>query len=270
MLKQRLLTALVLIPLILALLWYLPATPFLWVTTFIIVVAAWEWSSLMQLQNRISRGCYVGLVLVALYAALFLPTLIVFLASLLWWLVALVLLLLYARGICFWNRGPWLRGIMGILVLIPCWMALKAMRMDAYGLYALVYLLLLIWGADSAAYFVGRQWGTLKFAPRISPNKSVQGVIAALVMAGCLALLGAYFMAIPYALWGWGLLLSVLTVIFSIMGDLFESMLKREAGVKDSGHLLPGHGGFLDRIDSLTAAAPIYVVANMLLALYFS
>jgi phosphatidate cytidylyltransferase len=154
--------------------------------------------------------------------------------------------------------------LMGFLVLIPCWAALNYLRSLHDGIYTLLFLFALIWGADSAAYFVGRKWGKHKLAPQVSPGKSWQGLCGALVCALFIAAIAGWLSETPIQLWWRGAVIAVVTVLFSVMGDLFESMIKRQAGVKDSGQLLPGHGGLLDRIDSLTAAAPIFVLVMML------
>jgi phosphatidate cytidylyltransferase len=180
--------------------------------------------------------------------------------TLAWWLIALILVALYPRASQTWGQSVWMRGAMGLLVLIPCWRAINVIHGAEDGPYKLLFLFVLIWGADTFAYFAGRQWGKHKLAPNVSPGKTVQGLCGALfgttvITVGALVLLG-----IPQQFWLCGMVLSMVTVLFSVLGDLFESMLKRNVGLKDSGQLLPGHGGILDRIDSLTAAAPIFAL----------
>lgn len=249
---------------------YLPMTAFLIFTSVLTLAAAWEWSKLMELASTKARVAYLGIMLLCLIAALFIPIFSMLIASALWWVVALILLICYAHNFRFGVNNTWLRGIMGVLVLVPCWAAINFVRNDKDGLYALLYLLVLIWLADSVAYFIGRKWGTTKLATSISPKKSVQGVVAALISAIIISMAGAWFSQIAPQIWIWGILLSLTTVIFSIIGDLFESMLKREANLKDSSALLPGHGGILDRIDSLTAAAPIFVLGAIILGMYLN
>lgn len=270
MLKQRILTAIILIPIMLGIIIYLPMTAFLIFTTLFTLAAAWEWSKLMQLTSNKARALYVGIMLLCLIAALFIPIFGMLIVSAVWWVIALLLLVSYSNNIRFWNRSTIVRGIMGVLVLVPCWAAINFIRNDRDGLYALLYLLALIWIADSVAYFIGRKWGTTKLAESISPKKSVQGVVAALISTVIISMAASWFSQNAAAVWIWGILLSLITVIFSIIGDLFESMLKREADLKDSGAILPGHGGILDRIDSLTAAAPIFVLGAILLGMYLN
>jgi phosphatidate cytidylyltransferase len=153
---------------------------------------------------------------------------------------------------------------------VPCWVAINYIFIQHEGRLALLFLFILIWGADSAAYFVGKKWGKHKLAPQVSPGKSIEGMMGALVFTILLAIITQLLCRIPLERWHWGILLSLLTVIFSIVGDLFESMLKRNAGIKDSGNILPGHGGLLDRIDSLTAAAPVFAFGSWVIGTYFA
>ena len=158
------------------------------------------------------------------------------------------------------------RGIMGILVLMPCWLALNFIRVLPSGEMILLALFVLIWGADTGAYFAGKKWGKHKIIPQVSPGKSWEGLAGALLTTVLLVFCLLTALKFPPAdIWVL-LLLSLVTVLFSVLGDLFESMLKRKVDLKDSGTILPGHGGILDRIDSLTAAAPIFALGLILLA----
>jgi phosphatidate cytidylyltransferase len=166
---------------------------------------------------------------------------------------------MYPRGSNYWAKSTLMRGIIGVFVLVPCWLALNYIRNQSDGIYALLFLLILIWGADTTAYFVGKKFGRTKLAPQVSPGKTVVGLYAALICTFIIACIALLICQIPLRFWFGGILISLITVFFSIIGDLTESMLKRAAKLKDSGQILPGHGGLLDRIDSLTAAAPIFV-----------
>lgn len=270
MLKQRILTASILIPIVLLILFYLPPIAFCFLITLISLAATWEWTNLMQIKKPISRIAYLLLVLVTFFTALFIPVSTIFLIALVWWLFAFVLILFYPRLSNGWGNSQFCRALMGILVMLPCWTALNYIRNQKSGVYAILFLFVLIWGADSAAYFAGKVWGKTKLAPQVSPGKSWQGFIAALIFAILLALFVQWLSNVPTNLWIWGLLVSLVTTIFSVIGDLFESMLKRKVGLKDSGNLLPGHGGVLDRIDSLTAAAPIFALSTIFIGLYLS
>jgi phosphatidate cytidylyltransferase len=273
MLKQRVLTALVLIPLFLALLFKLSPYGFGVFTTVIVMLAAWEWSLLMGIKPFMVRLCYpvfvYGIAKAFAIIIMFLrvPIEYILLIGAAWWLLALILVMRYPNASERWGKSLVLRGVMGLFVLIPTWWALNYIRdTNLYGAdngtYALLFLFVLIWGADTGAYFAGKKWGKDKLAPKVSPGKTRQGLIGAL----CTTLLIApfFYSVMPDA--GPNLLaviiLCVITVLFSVLGDLFESMLKRNVDIKDSGRLIPGHGGLLDRIDSLTAAAPIFALGS--------
>jgi len=267
MLKQRILTALVLVPLVV---WGIIALPSTWLALLFglfVAQGGWEWSRLMQLQSGAVRLAYVALVLTGMVggwylfilggeAWLALPVL-----SLFWWLMALVWVLSFPRTATRWSH-PLVQGVIGLLVLLPAWMAVIGLHAshDGLGPWLLMYMLSLIWVADSGAYFGGRRFGKRKLAPAVSPGKSWEGVFSALLLTGLYALLAASLFGLSGSQWPAFVVLSLVTVMFSILGDLAESMFKRHAGVKDSGTLLPGHGGVLDRIDSITSAAPVFVV----------
>lgn len=270
MLRQRIITALILIPITLAILFYLPPMPFAMLMSFVTLGAAWEWTNLMGLKKVSRRWLYLALVAAIFIVALFkLPVLLLFVSTFIWWLFATILIILYPRGSKWWSSSVLIRGLMGLFVLIPCWAAIIYIRIQQNdGIYALLFLFVLIWGADSAAYFVGKKWGKHKLAPHVSPGKSVEGMCGAIIFSLLIAVAVFWLCKIPLRIWPWGVALALVTVLFSIMGDLFESMLKREAGLKDSGGLLPGHGGLLDRIDSLTAAAPVFVLGALVLGTY--
>src|SRR3990167_6551702 len=270
MLKQRLITAAILIPLVLALLFYASPPVFCILTAGIMVVAAVEWTLLMQVRHLWARFLYVMLMLSGMFAMLFVPTPLIFAATFFWWLAALVLVLIYPRGSRQWGNSVLIKGLMGAFVLIPCWIAVNYIRNDNQGIYVLLFVFILICGADSSAYFAGKKWGKTKIAPLVSPSKSVQGVMGALAYAVFITVLAALLSRPPLIIVISAVMLAVVTVSFSILGDLFESMLKREAGLKDSSNILPGHGGILDRIDSLTAAVPVYALGGLLLSIVFS
>lgn len=270
MLKQRIITALILIPITIALLFYLPSIAFLFLTAFIALGGAWEWSNLMQLQKTSSRLFYLLFMALIFFSTLFIPMPFIFFCAFIWWLFAIVCILFYPYGSHWWGQSTLWRGVMGLFVLVPCWVAINYIRNQSDGIYVLLFLFVLIWGADSAAYFAGKKWGKHKLAPHVSPGKSVQGLVGAVLFSTIITLAALWLSHIPIRIWPWGILLSLVTVLFSIVGDLFESMLKRQAGLKDSGGLLPGHGGLLDRIDSLTAAAPIFTLGAILMGMYLS
>lgn len=268
MLKQRVITAIILITLTLLILFYMPPAPFCILLGIISLAAAWEWTNLMEMSKLSHRLLYLVLMACVFFNAMFLPVTLILFTALLWWVFAIVLLVLYPSGANRWGKGYLLRGAMGVFVLLPCWAALNYIRNQNDGIYALLFLFILIWGADSAAYFAGNKWGKTKLAPSISPGKSIQGAIGAGVFAIIITIIALWLGQHSLQNGFWMVLLSLVTVFFSIVGDLFESMLKRRVNLKDSGRLLPGHGGLLDRIDSLTAAAPIFAFGALLLGIY--
>lgn len=275
MLKQRLLTAAVLIPLVVWGVLDLPSGAFAAVLAVLVLLGAWEWSGLAGLQTAARRWGYLLLIGALLAGAVSLSGDVartVIAAAVLWWLAAAVRIYRFnRRGV---HNGPvtvdgrraTARALTGTVVLVPAWMALLWIHGNGDdGPYFVLFLLALIWGADSGAYVAGKKWGRHRLAPRVSPGKTWEGVAGGVAAAAVVALVGAVLLDFSGAALWLFIPVCLVTVAFSIAGDLFESLCKREAGVKDSGRLLPGHGGILDRIDSLTAAAPLFAVGLWLL-----
>ena len=265
MLKARLLTAAVLIPLVV---WGTLALHTLWfslLVALVVALGAWEWSALAGLSSRAMRGFYVVFMLLALWGINCLPVIWVLAAATLGWCAAAVIIVRYPAGVTLWS-GAGIAAVAGVWVLAPAWFALTHLHAAApQGPYWVLFVMVLAWVADSAAYFSGRRWGTTKLAAEISPGKTWAGVWGALVATLLIApVAGIAFELSGYRLWLF-MGLCLVTVVFSIVGDLFKSLYKRARGVKDSGHLLPGHGGVLDRIDSLTAAAPVLMLGLWLM-----
>jgi phosphatidate cytidylyltransferase len=258
-LKQRLLTAFTLGALIV---WITLTLSTLWfgITLLLVVLlGAWEWSSLLFGKGQL----FFCILLVALTSgAWFLLDSPIFIGLILitagvFWCLVVAWLLYYAVNLLPFPVLTW--SLAGLLTLVPAWVALMNLHAAShFGPHYVLFLLLLIWIADSAAYFVGRRWGRTKLVPRISPGKTWEGVAGALIATLAVAGTGAASLGIRR--WEAFLLICIITVFFSVIGDLLESMLKRQYHTKDSGHLLPGHGGILDRVDSLTAAAPIFLL----------
>ncbi len=266
MLSRRILTALVLIPLLLAALLYLPTFWLALVFGLFILAAAWEWSALAGIGSAGARWLYA--VSLTIFGGLAVSALLrnpasavpLMLAGMLWWLWVLAELLWHPKPDSGWLATRAGRRVSGFCVLAPAWVApLYLHAADPGSPALLVFLFVLVWTADTAAYFSGWAFGRHKLAPRISPGKTVEGALGGL---GAVALLayacGALIWRLEGALLAAWIALAVVTAAFSIVGDLAESKFKRIAGVKDSGRLLPGHGGVLDRIDAFTAAAPVF------------
>lgn len=266
MLKQRLLTGIVLVALVLGAIIGLPQPWFLACMGVVILLGAWEWTRLAGLQDPKARLAYVAVVLVALpllYAQDEPQRRILLAAGCLWWVYAYFLVRRYPALGALWDRR-WLPAVAGLMVLLPGWAALVSLRAsDDY--VALILLLLgMVAAADIGAYFAGRAFGRRKLAPQVSPNKTWEGFAGGMCMS-CLTAVGFVYFADVGAPLTPLLLLKVVAAalsvaVVSVVGDLFESMIKRMAGMKDSGSLLPGHGGVLDRLDSIAAALPLFTI----------
>ena len=240
----------------------------------LMMIALWEWTLLAGLRRRLSRAAYL-VANAAMMAALawgagrgLLSLKLVSLLGALWWLLALLWLARFefAAGDNRWSRA--LKLFAGSISVIPAWAALCWLHASqpngpAWALFAL----LIVWAADSGAYFVGVRFGKNKLAPRISPGKSWEGFFGGLLVTLLLAVASLSFLGLGWTSLSDLLLLTAITALFSVAGDLFESLLKRHAGAKDSSDLIPGHGGVLDRVDSLLAALPVFVVGKEWLGL---
>ncbi len=255
MLKLRVLTAVVALGALLVVLFVLPPAIAQGVFAALILAGAWEWSGFLRPEKAAVRFVYVGLIAALLVAASVglaneFAVGVILKVALAWWLIALFWVFVFPTPI------PKLAGwICGALVLIPAYLAI----MSLYSLQPalLLFVLIIVWVADIGAYFTGKRFGKVKLAPKISPGKTWEGVFGGLLAVAALALVRARWLDIEIAV----LLPFCLAVaIISIIGDLTVSMFKRNAGVKDSGRLFPGHGGVLDRIDSVTAAAPLFAL----------
>jgi phosphatidate cytidylyltransferase len=258
MLRARVITALFLAAGFLAVLFFLPESLVGIVFAIIAALAAWEWAGLMKpgKPGAAFRLLYAGLVLGlcgALWAMPYdystLPVLMWSLSALFWLFIVPVWLM---RG---WRPG-WAGYVVGLILLVPAWAALVALY--AHGPLVLLAVMALVWVADIAAYFTGRAFGRHKLAPAISPGKTWEGVAGAVVGVVLVGLLLSKLLPLAHGL-GWVPLAGFLLLFtaFSIIGDLFESLIKRQANMKDSSQMLPGHGGILDRIDSQMSTLPL-------------
>ena len=173
------------------------------------------------------------------------------------------MLVSFPSSIGLWG-GNLGKRVMGLVILIPAGLGLLVLKSLPQGNLLILSVMLLIWGADIGAYFFGRRFGKKKLAPRVSPGKSWAGLLGGLLTSLCIALGLAVYLNVPATPLVAVLCGAAVVVLFSVVGDLTESMFKRQMGIKDSSQLLPGHGGILDRIDSLTAAVPIYVLLLLL------
>lgn len=275
MLKTRVITALVLLALVLPSLFYLPQAYWAMLVAVFIGVGAWEWGGFLGL-GAFSRRL-LGLILVTLCVTVSLLAPGVMGVGSADGLAPAWVLATYGGAavfwcfvVPFWMRAKWplpkgLPGILvGFVVLFPTWLALVQLRVPGPGI--LLAILAVVWMADIAAYFSGKAFGKHKLAPSISPGKTWEGAIGAclgVVLYGTILRIAFSFEPVGLPLWVACLLL---VTAISIVGDLYESLLKRQAGIKDSSNVLPGHGGVLDRIDSLTSTLPVVALLWLLLS----
>ena len=298
MLKQRIITAAILATVIVSAVLMLPSDYFSLLIAIIVLIGAWEWLNLIDISSPTKRAAFIGtLIFAMLFIHLWtyiLEALVpvmdnlaekykfqiadirnqsgllewLVIPAVLFWLTIMLLIRKAPQEMLSLQLRLRYKALIGWCVLLAGWMFLSRLRLF-YGSEMTLYFLLLIWIADIAAYFSGKKWGKTKLAPDISPGKTVEGVYGALVSSAVYAIIWhiyfninktAYFSGNKIILMSVGdfILLSVLTVLISVYGDLFFSLVKRQRGVKDSSNLLPGHGGVLDRVDSLIAAIPFF------------
>ena len=265
MLRTRLITAVILVPLAAGGVLFLPTEVFALLLALVLVPGLWEWSCLIPLQGKYARISYCsGVALLMWLVWLSGPMQIVkpvMLVSFTWWLWVLYWLSRPEIGVSATPLNKIFKGIAGVLVVVPAWLALMVLHgSGSRGPQLVLILLVMIWLADSGAYFSGRRWGHRRLAPLISPGKTWEGVYGGVLASLLFAAIAGWIYSRSI---GWTLAflpVALLVVLFSIAGDLLESLMKRQCGVKDSGNIIPGHGGVLDRIDSLLAAAPLFLL----------
>lgn len=292
MLKQRIITALILAPLALIAIFFLPLQWFALAIAGVFILATKEWAVLVDKENtKLPNALTVGYSLLLGATLLVVPPNVlniwqvvdneivlnsivsaILTTGAVWWLVCLGLVLTYPNSAKKWTKNSLLKVIIGALTLIPFFWAMMALRSHDFahdqmaGAWLVMLVMFLVWGADTGAYFSGKKFGKNKLAPKVSPGKTREGFFGGVIVSMLVGLIAAVFMTVSPT----GeldvdkivviMLACFVTSLSSTLGDLNESMFKREAGVKDSGNLLPGHGGILDRIDSLTAALPVFAV----------
>lgn len=270
--RQRILTALVLLPVAVACILWLP-TP--WVgglASIVMLLGLWELTRLIGLHTLSSRLAYLAANVAVMswlaWSAWLGLALAVVVVGVVFWLL-IPLWLAYPGAFAGPSRSASaIKLLAGSLAAIPAWSALLLLHGDgALGPRWALLALVSVWAADTFAYFAGSRWGRRKLAPQISPGKTWAGLWGGLVGCVLISLAAAPALALGWLELPALALLAALTCMFSVFGDLFESVLKRQAGSKDSGDLIPGHGGVLDRIDSLLAALPVFVVCKLLLGL---
>jgi phosphatidate cytidylyltransferase len=278
LLKQRIMTALILAPLVLFAILYLPLFSFQILIALVVGLGAWEWSSMSGMTRSFTKGAYSALmVAICLGLCVLLPTDLIWYQgqlnslytyilsiSVIWWVISFGMILAYPRFSSIWYTSKILRGIFGVLTLIPTWVAIISLRahgygeLSHYGATLIFYVLGIVWAADIGAFFVGVKFGKHKLRPEVSPGKTLEGLMGGVFASSAIIAFAALHFQYDSSLIWLHITVGAITVGVSALGDLNESMFKRCAGIKDSGKLLPGHGGVMDRIDSLTAAFPVF------------
>jgi phosphatidate cytidylyltransferase len=275
MLLQRVATALILLPLLLAAVWYAPTHGLYALFGAVAVLMAWEWTALMGWGDfPLRRRGYCAAIAVLLAVVWLLPArerLAPWLlgAAGLWWLTAAALFPGFPGNLERHRPGPGAMGTLGALIIVSTVLALALLHGMQDGALRLLYFFFVVFAADTGAYLAGRSLGRHKLAPNISPGKTVEGALGGLTLCAAWAGTAGLFVFQPddgraVALL---VLLTLVVAVVSIVGDLTESMFKRMVGLKDSGSILPGHGGILDRVDSILAAAPVMVLGLYLTGL---
>ena len=274
MLKQRIITAVILALLVSAGILLLSLQALAGMFAVMVLCGAWEWAAMSGIEKVPGKVfytllCALLMLLAAFYTGLTdnvmtaLASRDIFGLAGLWWSIALLWVMSFPASANLWGSRI-MRCLIGFLVLIPAFMALVYLRQLEGGIALIFILIGLVASADIGAYFTGRAWGKAKLAPAVSPGKSWAGFWGGLVTS-------SVFVVLVWSIWGQGVLslpavlaIAVCSSLASVLGDLLESMVKRHQGIKDSGTILPGHGGMMDRLDSITAAAPVYALGLIL------
>ncbi len=266
---KRLLTAAFLIPLVVWGILRLPTELFMLATGLFILLAVWEWAGLVPLRTVVSKILYLlsfTAVAVLAYAAQSQPPLLFYLLpmAVLWWLLATAWLFAPQLG----RNWAAFKFLLSLLVLLTAWLALADLHgRPEHGPELALFIFVLMWVADSGAYFAGKAFGKHKLAPRVSPGKTWEGFAGGMLGSALLALgAGQWWLGLSDERLFMFVALVMLCAAISVVGDLFFSLLKRQQNLKDTGNIFPGHGGILDRIDSLLAAVPVFLFGLSLMA----
>jgi phosphatidate cytidylyltransferase len=270
--RQRVITALLITPCAIALILLTPTVALATIIAGLCLVASWEWTRLSGMRSRPLRAVlmvFCALLMIVLWltkGSLFWWGTIAVGAA--WWFIAALWLKNYSFAAAPTRENTAIKLVAGLVTVYPAWVALMQMhdQQRDYHTWAL-YSLLLIWGADTFAYVSGRRWGKRKLAPNISPGKTTAGVWGALIGSAIVAGVGGWLLNVRGIQLVAIVVLALISVLFSVVGDLFESVIKRHANVKDSGAMFPGHGGVFDRLDGVFAALPIFALGKSLLGL---
>ncbi|MFC3022360.1 phosphatidate cytidylyltransferase [Vibrio zhugei] len=280
--KQRIITALILAPLVLLGIIYLPLAWFMPALAVITLIGFWEWTQFVNAPQSRTLALIPALVVSGASVWWVQPTMSslndlttrhysILLIGTAWWVIASLLAITYPRSRPGWERCNSLRHCFGILTLLPFYWSIVFLRAEAmsvnmwHGAQLVIFVCLIVWTADSGAYFSGKFLGRHKMAPAVSPNKTLEGLAGGLILAVLVGTGLAKAFEIEFSSDLAMYFVIFCTAIISVLGDLVESMFKRVSNIKDSSHIIPGHGGVLDRIDSLTAAFPVFAFLYFIL-----
>lgn len=263
MLKDRVITAVLLIPLVVYAVLFSPSFLFALILGLIFLIAANEWEHIARFK-QLRSGLFIVILGAGMLAGLLMShqfSDIVLSLSLLWWLCALLGIMTYPRYFPPGRKLYFAKMVAGLLILLPAYCAmLRLHQASTQGPWLLLCLFVIIWAADTGAFFFGKNFGRHKLAPLVSPGKTWEGMLGGLLAGAIAAILSTRILYLPALQSVLFVGLAVVAIIVSVIGDLTISMFKRHVGLKDSGSLLPGHGGLLDRIDSLVSAMPIFAL----------
>jgi len=279
-LKQRIITALILAPLVILAIFNLSSPWFMAALAAVVFIGCWEWTQFVNAQSR-----YLAIVPAAVAGILsylwLVPSDVTFtplstshytilMIGSIWWLFSSFLAITYPKSRVWWENSKILRHLFGILTLVPFYWSVVFLRAEGvaddvfHGPKLVLFVCLIVWAADSGAYFAGKSFGKRKMAPAVSPNKTIEGLIGGIVAVTVVGWFFADWFSIQFTSVFVMLVTIFATVVISVLGDLVESMFKRVSGIKDSSNIIPGHGGILDRVDSLTAAFPVFALLYFL------
>ena len=282
MTKTRVLAALIMAPLAIGGVLLLPTAWLMLIAAAVFLVALWEWLKLADVEDLLARDILLACNLAVMVALVWgsrsadgsttLALLqLVALLGVAWWLLAMLWLLHFDFASDHDTHARVFKLGAGTLAVVPAWCAMGVIHATGpNGHQWLLLALFLVWAADTGAYFAGRTFGGKlfggrKLAPRISPNKTIEGLLGGVVLAVAVAVIGAKLIGTDNGALLGVIAVAIVTVLFSVVGDLFESLLKRHINVKDSSNLIPGHGGVLDRVDSVLAALPVFALGKAVL-----
>ncbi|CAD83348.1 phosphatidate cytidylyltransferase [Candidatus Blochmanniella floridana] len=282
MLRDRVISTCILVPILISILFLFSVTQFSCLLFAVCAISAWEWGKLMHFSENIyylwifvicSILC-ITLIMILIHNYLYFNCFFILLSCfsfvIIWWVFMLLLVLFYPYSSCVWNSSNVLRFCFGLLIIFPFFFGVLTLykfgysNNDVNGKWWLLYVLVLVWINDVSAYIIGQMFGTHKLLKYVSPKKTWEGFIGGILVSTIIAwIISKYMIDVRnfYIIF----VCFVCAILFSVIGDLTESMFKRESGVKDTGNLIPGHGGILDRMDSLFSAIPVFTVLLFLL-----